>query len=108
MAHWKGSKHHPKCVAVHRSGDPEGERTVIREVDFDAATMSLFGDGSVDDYDPTTTANDVVEKNKAALEKLEREGELEAAIEKVVKKKEEPAKRGRPSNAEKAAREKGE
>ena len=103
---WKGSKNHPKCVAVHPNRDPHGERTVIREVDFDAKTMTLLGDGSVD-YDHTLTAADVVANNKAAAEKAEREAELETAVKKVVEKKQAPAKRGRPPKAAAAAKVKG-
>jgi len=77
MRDWQGSKRHPACVAVTRITD--GKRKVIRATDFDEAEYELIGDGTVEGYDPTESAEQAAAKKAdKATEKAEAE-QVEAA-----------------------------
>ena len=92
---WQGTKFGVPVLAVLRKKD--GNKLTIAAADFDDAVHEVDGDGTVPGYDPTETAEDVVNKQAEEAVKALHKAAAEQAVADAAKAAKAPApKRGRP------------
>lgn len=95
MASWEGTKFGVPVLAVLRKKD--GNKLTIAAKDFDPELHALDGNGVVPGYDPTETAEDVVNKKaEEAVLALHKAAADQAVADATKAAKAPTPKRGRP------------